>query len=445
MSSGPFVSNSPYSNQNFTPVKIGTRSNTANESKSASKVSKPSQEKHTSSANRYNRKKNEGKVTLQIEEEEDLDEYSVKHVAAARYKRNHQLINEIFGDTVVPDVRNVVSTERMIKLKDQVQQLTMHQKKLEAVIQQEEEEFQAKKRKFIEASEQFQREMKRLCSSKPVDAVKYQKMVEQAIEQLKIEQQKQQEELKRQEEARQLQQQQLIANNTNVAENSSITQNQVENSTPPVVPVVVPETQVTNDLTNVTKVETQTPKSQVEVEAQQPPKIEQPLTQQQPSIQEQTTTETQLSEQPQQQQESEKQPPVQETIDQLSSNEPVKSDTTIEQQQPEPQTVTEEIETEKEKDVPTIKEEEKIVVKEIVEPETKTEDNKIEPMEVDTVVKEEKEELKATEPIVEDDKVVESKIESTEEVKKDEMPVEEKKIDENVPAKVEEDKPTTTD
>ncbi|XP_026736923.1 SWI/SNF-related matrix-associated actin-dependent regulator of chromatin subfamily E member 1-like isoform X1 [Trichoplusia ni] len=119
------------------------------------------------------------------EDEEDQDEgLSVKHVAYARYLRNHRLINEIFSDTVVPDVRSVVTTARMQILKKQVQSLTMHQKKLEDELQQIEEKFEAKKRKFIESSEAFQEELKKHC--KPaVDDDTFSRMVERAMEQMR--------------------------------------------------------------------------------------------------------------------------------------------------------------------------------------------------------------------------------------------------------------------
>lgn len=126
-----------------------------------------------------------GKVQQEIEEEkmsrkpesamsiqsgpddDDLDDgWSAKHVAAARFHRNHRLINEIFGDVVVPDPRTVVTDARMQVLKRQVQSLRMHQKKLETELSQIEERHEAKKRKFHDSSEKFREDMKKLCSEK---------------------------------------------------------------------------------------------------------------------------------------------------------------------------------------------------------------------------------------------------------------------------------------
>lgn len=111
-----------------------------------------------------------GDSYMSIQPAEDPDDYddgfSVKHAAAARFQRNHRLISDILSEIVVPDVRSVVTVGRMQVLKRQVQSLMVHQRKLEAELLQIEDRHQDKKRRFLETTDTFNTELKRLCSLK---------------------------------------------------------------------------------------------------------------------------------------------------------------------------------------------------------------------------------------------------------------------------------------
>jgi SWI/SNF-related matrix-associated actin-dependent regulator of chromatin subfamily E protein 1 len=133
-------------------------------------------------------KGNERRIDIQPAEDEDDhdDGLSVKHIAHSRFVRNHRLINDIFSESVVPDVRTVVTTHRMEILKRQVESLTKHQKKLEEELTTIGEKYNQKKRKFVESSEDFHKDLKKHCG-KVVEEEKYEEMVAEQVDRIRQE------------------------------------------------------------------------------------------------------------------------------------------------------------------------------------------------------------------------------------------------------------------
>ncbi|GFN94743.1 swi/snf-related matrix-associated actin-dependent regulator of chromatin subfamily e member 1 [Plakobranchus ocellatus] len=176
---------------------------------------------------------------LPPEEDDDVEDgFTTKHIAQARYLRNHRLINEIFSDAVVPDVRLVVTESRMTVLKRQVQSLTMHQKKLEGELFQIEEKHEQKKRKFTESSDSFHQDLKKLCENKPqITEEMFNNMVAKAIkEELRVRQQQQQQQLQQQQMLNQQQHQQQEENSQQQQQNELQEQREQQSLAPGFAP-----------------------------------------------------------------------------------------------------------------------------------------------------------------------------------------------------------------
>lgn len=96
------------------------------------------------------------------EEDDGDDGYSEKHIATQRYHRNHAYIAELFQEGSVPDVRTVVTKQRMLILQKQVQSLVSHQSQLEEELQSIDKSYREKKQKYDESNNSFLSKMEDL-------------------------------------------------------------------------------------------------------------------------------------------------------------------------------------------------------------------------------------------------------------------------------------------
>ena len=98
------------------------------------------------------------------EDESDAadDSVSVKHVARARYMRNHFLADKLFGEgDTVPDTRQIVTENKLRVLRRQVHSLTQYQSKLESELATMQEKHEERKRRFESSIATFEAEMKK--------------------------------------------------------------------------------------------------------------------------------------------------------------------------------------------------------------------------------------------------------------------------------------------
>lgn len=106
------------------------------------------------SKSRRKQKVEASKVTVQAAEDEDTDNFFSKHLAAARFQRNHQLINILFSDIVVHQEQPSES-DKLQACKKRVKSLTDYQKKIDDEISDLNEKFNLKRAKIIEEGKKF--------------------------------------------------------------------------------------------------------------------------------------------------------------------------------------------------------------------------------------------------------------------------------------------------
>lgn len=93
-------------------------------------------------------------------DDDGIDEsLSQKSLASIRFQRNHRLLNDIFNEICIQDCRSIVSQQRMEQLKKQVSSLETHQEKLKQELLQIQDKYEAKKRKLISSTKDFEKEI----------------------------------------------------------------------------------------------------------------------------------------------------------------------------------------------------------------------------------------------------------------------------------------------
>ncbi len=104
---------------------------------------------------------------LEDNEEDPDEQFTVKHVAAARFQRNHRLMHEILSDAKLPDPGQLITETRLQTLQMQVKQLKSHKKNLCSEIENSQLRHQAKMRRIQDESAEFYAGYRKLMTQTP--------------------------------------------------------------------------------------------------------------------------------------------------------------------------------------------------------------------------------------------------------------------------------------
>ncbi|KAF8569029.1 hypothetical protein P879_08597 [Paragonimus westermani] len=105
---------------------------------------------------------------LEDNEEDAEDQYTAKHVAAARFQRNHRLMQEILSDSRLPEPGQLITQSRLNMLRLQVEQLKNHKRNLCLEIEGCELRHRSKLLRIQEESDKFVAEYQKLSSTRPM-------------------------------------------------------------------------------------------------------------------------------------------------------------------------------------------------------------------------------------------------------------------------------------
>lgn len=113
----------------------------------------------------------ESKLTIQSQDDDEADNFFSKQLAAARFQRNHRLINILFSDYVV-DQEPLSDQNKLQACKKRVKNLMDYQKKIDDEITEMNEKFATKRRKIMDDSKIFAEKLTTLIANSKVEVEK---------------------------------------------------------------------------------------------------------------------------------------------------------------------------------------------------------------------------------------------------------------------------------
>lgn len=108
------------------------------------------------SKSRRKQKIEESKITVQPKEDEEADNFFSKQLAAARFQRNHKLINVLFSEVVVDQDQNNSDHEKaQANRVKRMKSLEEYKEKIDKDIMEMNEKFNARKSRIVEDGKRF--------------------------------------------------------------------------------------------------------------------------------------------------------------------------------------------------------------------------------------------------------------------------------------------------